>query len=70
MGKNNSWFGKDASQSELPPPGKVVRVRHEGHERTAYRDGDGKWRNDKNGDVLSGEVIIPQALTPNRHGEL
>lgn len=42
----------------LPPTGKDVRVRHEGRDRTAYRDSDGNWRDFYTGNVLRGEVEI------------
>lgn len=42
----------------LPPVGKGVRVRHQGHECFAYLDSQGKWRNYDNGDPLEGEVTI------------
>jgi hypothetical protein len=43
---------------KLPPVGKGVRVRHQGHECFAYLDSQGKWRNYDNGDPLEGEVAI------------
>jgi hypothetical protein len=45
----------------LPPTGKGVRVRHKGRECAAYLDGQGKWRNYYNGDLLAGEVTIISA---------
>jgi hypothetical protein len=46
----------------LPPVGKGVRVRHQGRECFAYLDGQGKWRNYDNGNLLDGEVTILSAL--------
>lgn len=42
----------------LPPVGKAVRVRHNGLERIAYLDAQGKWRNYDTGDLLREEVTI------------
>jgi hypothetical protein len=42
----------------LPPIGKGVRVKYNGHECLAYLDGQGKWRNYDTGEPLSGEVTI------------
>jgi hypothetical protein len=38
--------------------GKGVRVRHNEREGMAYLDGQGKWRNYYNGDLLVGEVTV------------
>jgi len=35
-----------------------MRVWHQGRERTAYLDSEGKWRDDLIGEVLLGEVKI------------
>ena len=51
----------------LPPVGKGVRVHHQGREYFAYVDGQGKWRNYDNGNLLHGDVTIltlPPFLTP------
>ena len=42
----------------LPKVGVAVRVRHEGRELMAYRNGQGKWRDYYNGDLLAGEVQV------------
>jgi hypothetical protein len=42
---------------KLPPVGVSVSVIHEGRYRRAYLDGDRKWRDETNGDLLRGEVI-------------
>jgi hypothetical protein len=42
----------------LPPIGKGVRVCYNGRLGVAYLDGQGKWRNYYNGDLLAGEVTI------------
>ena len=46
----------------LPPVGKGVRIRHQGRECFAYLDGQGKWRNYDNGDMLEGQVTILSVL--------
>lgn len=60
MTTQNSFSTDDANNShdDLPPVGHEVRVRHNGLERRAYRDSDGKWRDLHNGNVLQGEVQI------------
>jgi hypothetical protein len=50
----------------LPPVGKGVRVRHQGLECLAYLDGQGKWRNYDNGDLLEGPVTILNVLPFSR----
>ena len=48
------------NEPDKAPPrvGVALRVRHEGRELLAYRNGQGKWRDYYNGDVLNGEVPI------------
>jgi hypothetical protein len=58
---NQNPSPRDGSQNaghNLPPVGKGVRVRHNGRECVAYLDGQGKWRNYYNGDLLAGEVTV------------
>jgi hypothetical protein len=58
---NQNPSPRDGSQNaghNLPPVGKGVRVRHNGREGMAYLDGQGKWRNYYNGDLLAGEVTV------------
>jgi hypothetical protein len=42
----------------LPEVGVGVRVMHEGRQLTAYLDSQGNWRDEHNGDVLCGHVMI------------
>ena len=59
MNQNSSpRDGSFDAGKNLPPIGKGVRVRHNGRERMAYLDGQGKWRNYYNGDLLGGEVTV------------
>ena len=60
MTHQNSSSTDDSNESprDLPPVGQDVLVRHNGRERRAYRDADGKWRDFHNGSVLQGEVEI------------
>ena len=50
--------GARIPNQNLPPVGKAARVRHNGLERIAYLDAQGKWRNYDNGDLLGEEVTI------------
>jgi hypothetical protein len=50
--------GTRIPNQNLPPVGKAVRVRHNGLERIAYLDAQGKWRNCDTGDLLGEEVTI------------
>ena len=50
--------GNRTPNQNLPSVGKAVRIRHNGLERTAYLDAQGKWRNYDNGDLLGEEVTI------------
>lgn len=59
MTTQNSFSTDDANNSRnLPPVGHDVRVKHNGRERRAYRDSDGKWRDLHNGNVLQGDVQV------------
>ena len=51
----------DNSPEHIPRIGQEVRVKHNGRERIAYRDSDGKWRDFHNGNVLQGDVQIMKA---------
>ena len=63
MTHKNSSLPSDSSNStkHLPRIGQDVRVKHNGRERLAYRDSDGKWRDFHNGSVLQGDVQIVKA---------
>jgi hypothetical protein len=59
MNQNPSpQVGTRNPNQSLPPVGKGVRVRHNGLDRVAYLDAQGKWRNYDTGDLLQGEVTI------------
>ena len=49
---------EDDRAKSLPLVGITMRVWHQGRERTAYLDSEGKWRDDLIGEVLLGEVKI------------
>jgi hypothetical protein len=58
---NQNPSPRDGTQNpnqNLPPVGKGVRVRHNGLERIAYLDAQGKWRNYDTGEFLREEVTI------------
>jgi len=50
--------GQNKSDDTLPKVGVGVRVTHDGRELRAYRNGQGKWRDYNNGDLLAGEVRV------------
>lgn len=49
---------KNDTAAGLPPVGRGVHVKHEGHLCFAYLDSEGKWRNYDNGDILEGRVCL------------
>lgn len=56
--KSSSPDDSQHSSKHLPAIGQDVRVKHNGRERLAYRDCDGKWRDFHTGNVLQGEVQV------------
>ena len=56
--KFSSPDDSNQSNEDLPAVGQNARVMHNGRERIAYRDADGKWRESHTGNVLQGEVQV------------
>ena len=56
--KGSAKDGRTKPENMLPKVGVGARVTHDGRELRAYRNGQGKWRDYNNGDLLAGEVRV------------